>query len=187
MMENFSLNGISVSPFTLIGATTEIGEILKTRRPFYERFKLPLELEDYTINNLIKIVENYREKLFPDDDLDIEHYKILAQNCRLTPRIAIKLTESLIYFNKNIKEVFNNFGIIIKGYTKKDFKLLEYLSKNKVVGLQGIASYLDTSQENYLYEIEPYLIKTGLIVRTPRGRNISDYGRKLLKQMKGKV
>lgn len=186
MMESFEFEGTPISPFTLIGATTEIGEIIKNRKPFYDRFKLPLELEDYTIGNLITITKQYKKGLFEDDEITNENYRIIAENCRNTPRIAIRLVESTVYYNNNIKEVLKNFGIIHKGYNQKDLKLLDYLSKNNIVGLQGIASFLDTSKENYLYEIEPYLIKTGIIIRTPKGRGISEYGKTILVQLKEK-
>lgn len=186
MMERFTFEGNPISPFTLIGATTELGEIIKSRKPFYDRFKLPLELEDYTKSNLITIARQYKEGLFENDKVGEEIYKLIAENSRNTPRIIIRLVESTIYYKNDILKVLNNFGIIYNGYTQKDLKLLEYLSENKIVGLQGISAFLDTSKENYLYEIEPYLIKTGTIIRTPRGRGISNYGRKILKQLKEK-
>lgn len=187
MMESFSYNGVEIEPFTLIGATTELGEIIKSKKPFYDRFKLLLELSNYTIPELITISKQYRKEIFPDDEINPKHYTKIAENGRDTPRIVIRLTESTVYFDDDIDEMFKSFDIIYKGYTQKDLKLLEYLSKNKVVGLQGIAAFLDTSKENYLYEIEPYLIKNGIVVRTPRGRGISDYGLSLLRTLKRKT
>jgi Holliday junction DNA helicase RuvB len=186
MMENFSFQGTPIPPFTLIGATTEMGEIIKNRKPFYDRFKLPLELEDYTKENLITIAKQYKKGMFENDEIEEKNYKLIAENSRNTPRIIIRLVESTVYYRNDIKEVLNNFGIIYNGYTEKDLKLLDYLSKNKIVGLQGISAFLDTSKENYLYEVEPYLIKTETIIRTPRGRGISDYGKTILKQLKEK-
>jgi holliday junction DNA helicase RuvB len=185
MMESFTFEGSPITPFTLIGATTEMGEIIKNRKPFYDRFKLPLELEDYTKEELILIAKYYKKGMFPNDELKDNNFKLIAENCRNTPRIVIRLIESTIYCG-NIKEVLKNFGIIYRGFNQKDLKLLDYLSKNKIVGLQGLSAFLDTSKENYLYEIEPYLIKTGTIIRSPRGRGISDYGRKILLQLKEK-
>jgi len=186
LMENFTFNDKKY-PFTLIGATTEVGEVIKTKKPFYDRFKLPLELEDYTYKNLITIAKQYREEVFKQDKIKENNYKLIAENSRYTPRILIRLLESVIYFNEDIDRVLDSFNIIYNGYTQKDLKLLEYLSKNKIVGLQGIASFLDTSKENYLYELEPYLIKENVIIRTPRGRSISDNGLKILKQLREKT
>jgi len=179
-MESFSLNGQSIPPFTLIGATTELGEIIKDRKPFYDRFKIILELEDYTQGELTKIGTQFQEHSFPQEPLTSEIMEQIAINSRLTPRAVIRLTEATVYFKGDLATVLQNFNILYNGYTDKDLLILQYLSKTNVVGLQGIASYLDTSVDNYLYEIEPYLIKTELIIRTPRGRAISDKGRKLV-------
>ena len=179
-METFTMNGQPLEPFTLIGATTELGEIIKDRKPFYDRFKIILELEDYTIPELMKIGKQFQEQSFPKDVLETKIIEQIATNSRFTPRAIIRLTEATVYFKGNLATVLSNFGILYQGYTDKDLKILQYLSKTNVVGLQGIASYLDTSVQNYLYEIEPYLIKSEVLFRTPRGRAISDKGRKLL-------
>jgi Holliday junction DNA helicase RuvB len=184
LMEEFSYNGESIKPFTIIGATTELGELLKDRRPFYERFRIPIELEDYTPKDLSTIGEQFQQNKFPTEKLNRRVLTIIAQNSRLTPRTTIRLTEATIYFKGDIQTVLNNFSIIYNGYTKRDLKLLGYLSKQKVIGLQGLATYLDTSIQNYLYEVEPYLVKTEMIIRTPRGRSISDKGMNLFQQLK---
>ena len=178
IMEDFKFNGKPVPAFTLIGATTELGEILKKRKPFYDRFKIILELEDYSTDNLITIAKQYRRVVFANDkELDDNTYLQLAQNCRGTPRHLIRLLEATVYFNSNITTVFKNFNILQDGFTTKDLLILKYIVQNeKGVGLQGLASYLDTSIANYLYEIEPYLLKSGLILRTPRGRKITQKG-----------
>ena len=179
IMEDFTYKGLAIKPFTLIGATTEIGEIIENRKPFFDRFKLILELEDYNVNDLIQITKQYKNQMFIKDKIHGKIYRIIAKNSKFTPRNSIRLLEATIYTG-DIYKVLDNFNIIKDGYTEKDFKLLEYLKVNGIVGLQGIISYLSTSQANYLYEIEPYLLKTGLIVRTARGRKISDNGIKLI-------
>ncbi|KKL59602.1 hypothetical protein LCGC14_2213690 [marine sediment metagenome] len=183
IMEDFQFGGTALEPFTLVGATTELGEILKNRRPFYDRFKIILELEDYTLIDLIKMGSQYKSRMFPNDGLNSSNYRILAENCRGTPRTLIRLLEATIYFRGDIDEVLKCFGILYKGFTLKDLKVLKYLANEKIVGLQGLASYLGTSTENYLYEIEPYLVKNGLISRTPRGRRITEIGVKLAKEL----
>lgn len=179
IMEDFTYKGNNIKPFTLIGATTEIGEIIENRKPFFDRFKLILELEDYEVNDLIQITKQYKNQMFIKDKIHGKVYRIIAKNSKFTPRNSIRLLEATIYTG-DIYKVLDNFNIVKNGYTKKDFKLLEYLKVNGIVGMQGIVSYLATSQANYLYEIEPYLLKTGLIVRTARGRKISNEGTKLL-------
>ena len=183
MIEDFTHNGEAIPPFTLIGATTELGEILETRRPFYDRFKIVIELEDYTLEDMIKIIKQYKENSFPDY-IDEKIYEVIAKNSQGIPRKAIRLLDATIYFGGDVQEVLKSFGIIKDGYSLKDLKVLEYLFQNqKGVGIQGISSYLNTSTQNYLYEIEPYLLKNNIIIRTPRGRKISDKGIQLIQEL----
>jgi len=183
IMEDFNYNGQYIKPFTLIGATTEVGEIIRNRKPFYDRFKIIIELEDYTEEDLIQIAKQYQERVF-NEDLEEDIYKTLAKNCRGTPRTLIRLLEATNYFDKNVKEVLESFGIIKDGFTYKDLKILKYIAQNeKGIGLQGLISYLDTSRYNYLYEIEPYLLKNNCIVRTPRGRKITERGLEIIKML----
>jgi len=184
VMEDFKYGNTDIPRFTLIGATTEIGEILRTRKPFYDRFKIIIELEDYNIPDLITIAKQYREKLFPEDQLDESIYKIIALNCRATPRHLIRLLESTVYFGGDIREVFYIFNILKNGYTTKDYKLLELLNREeRCIGLQEISICLDMPKETYQYEIEPFILKNGMISRTSRGRKITDMGKLLLKEL----
>jgi len=183
MMEDGIYGSQDLMPFTLMGATTELGEILKNRRPFYDRFKIIIELENYKKNELIQIAEQYKEHTFPEDEISQALYKIMAENCRGTPRFLLRLLDATVYFNGEIYEVLDSFGIIKDGYTYKDLKVLKYISGARTVGLQGIASYLDTSTENYLFQIEPYLLQNGLITRTMRGRKITNEGLKMIEEL----
>lgn len=178
VMEDFMHDGISIKEFTLMGATTELGEILKTRRPFYDRFKIIIELEDYTPEELGKIAKQYKQKTFPKDEvISDEIYTLIGKNCRRTPRTALRLLESTIYLNGNIAQTLENYAILKDGYTRKDLVILEFIAKNQNgVGLQGIGSYLGESSENYLYQNEPFLLRNGLILRTSKGRKISEAG-----------
>jgi len=176
IMEDFKYNGDKIDVFTLAGATTELGEILKNRKPFYDRFKIIIELEDYTLEELIKIIMQYNGNVFADDILSEENIKIISKNCRGVPRNAIRLLESTVYFDGDIEQVLYSFNILKDGYTKRDLKTLLFILNNDKVGMQSLASYLNTSQQNYLYEIEPYLLKNELIERTPRGRKVTEKG-----------
>ena len=184
IMEDFTYNGLAVPQFTLIGATTELGEIIENRRPFYDRFKIIVGLKDYTLTDLATIIKQYQEKMFAKERLDSHIYLHIAKNCRGTPRTAIRLLEATIYFNGDIAAVLQSFDIIENGYTNTDLKLLKYLASNDhTMGMQSISTYLDTSSANYLFSIEPYLLKTGMLIRTPRGRKISNDGIQLIERL----
>jgi holliday junction DNA helicase RuvB len=180
IMEDFK----DVSPFTLIGSTTELGEMIKDREPFVDRFKILIELEKYTIEELVFMATQYKQKLFSNETLPNTIYLALAENCRNTPRILLRLLEATIYFEGDIYKVFKSFGILYKGITIKDLKILEYIESSKTgVGLNSIANYSDTSQENYLYSIEPFLLQSGFIVRTGRGRKITELGKQIIETL----
>lgn len=184
IMEEGKYKGIK-TPVTIIGATTELGEILKDRKPLYERFKIVLELEPYKINELVLIGKQYKNQIFLNDTIQEDIFQTIADNSRGTPRTAIRLLEATVYFKGNIKEVLKNYNIIYQGYTYVDLKVLEYITKSiSGAGIQGIVSYLDTSIQNYTYQIEPYLLQTGCIVRTPRGRKITEQGVKTISKLK---
>lgn len=184
MMEDFKFQNKNLPYFTLIGATTEIGELLKNRKPFISRFKQKIELENYNIGNLIKIVKQYKDNTFRNEIIKEEIYEIIAKNARFNPRFAISLLESVIYFNGKIGDVLDACNIIKDGYTMIDIKLLGYLKDNQTgVGLESIIGYLDISSLNYRYEIEPYLLQTGIITKSNKGRKITDKGLKLLREI----
>lgn len=177
MMEYFKYNGVAINHFTLIGATTEPGILIEKMPPFYNRFSLKLELDKYNLNDLIIIAKQYKNKKFSSDKISEKTYELLVKNCRGVPRKLLDMINSYIYFGNNNVEFLNSFDIIKDSYTKKDLKVLTYLINNeKGVGLQGLSSYLGTSVKNYLYEIEPWLLQNGLVVRTAKGRKITNLG-----------
>jgi len=184
VMEDFQFNGTDVTPFTLIGATTEIGEIIQNRKPFYDRFKILLELEPYNLKEMEIIIKNYLYQTFPSEQFALSKITQVAKNSRLTPRIGIKLSEAMVYFEGDTQEVFKNFNIISNGYTATDYKVLEYLSQHKKIGLQALCSYLGTSPKNYLYNIEPYLLSNQAIIRAGGGRQITEQGKLITSSLK---
>jgi len=174
-----------IKPFTLIGATTEVGEIIKTRRPFYDRFKIKLELEDYNLDEIKLIINQYMKKTFPSDVIDSNSLHDIASNSRFVPRRAIALLEASVLMGDTNKAL-NSYQIIKNGYTKKDLKVLEIIGQHpKGVGLQALTSYLGISQATYNYEIEPYLLRNNLILRGTRGRILSTEGKTVLASLKG--
>jgi holliday junction DNA helicase RuvB len=188
LMEDFMWNGSLVEPFTLIGATTEIGEIIKTRRPFYERFKVIIELEDYTVDDIYQIINKYVNKTYPDETKVEADLRLMSKNSRVTPRRGIKLSDYLFYSGLPATTVLEDNDIIDNGYTYKDLKTLQYLRKiNKPIGIDCLALYLDIPIISYNYEIEPYLIKTECINRTSRGRVIAPVGLKLITHLESIV
>ena len=91
----------------------------------------------------------------------------------------------MFYSQKPIKEVLSDNNIIGQGYTNKDYKLLEFLYTNKKpVGIDCLAQYLNIPPDTYNYDIEPFLIQNGLLLRLPRGRSLSDLGKQKYLELK---
>lgn len=186
IMTDFSFNGEALTPFTLMGCTTEYGEMVEKCLPFVERFKIDIELEKYSHTDIVEIIKQFKKYEFPDTQIPEEVYSVIADNAKNTPRRGIKYLTSTIYLGNDVRKMLHNFNIIKKGYTKSDLQILKYLSEANVAGLQAICSYLGTSVKNY-QQLESYLLQSGLILRTARGRKISEEGLSLLKELEMEV
>ena len=184
ILEDFQISGQKIRHFTLFGATTEKGILLKKFKPFVTRMKIPITLEPYTINELITLVKQYKNKTFPTQTIPENIYTEIAKNCRGTPRIAIRYLESYIFMGVDIQTVFKNYGIVKDGITETDIKILKILNeKEKGIGLKSLCAFLATSEENYLYSIENYLLEQGLITITNK-RVITEKGKQFLNSIK---
>ena len=183
LLEDFQINGSPIKPFTLFGATTELGTLIKKYKPLIDRFKLNVCLAPYSIDELSVLIKQYAQKNFPTFKTVDENYKEIAKNSRSTPRTGIRLLESFIYMDKPLTEIFQAYNIIYNGFVSDDIKVLKLLAENpKGVGLNSIASYLQTSQENFLFTNEAYMIEQGLITIGSR-RQITIKGLELLKEL----
>ena len=183
LLEDFQINGKKIKPFTFACATTEKGELLKKFKPFVDRMKIQKTLDPYTINELTILTKQYKEKTFPNKKIDESIYSKIANNCRGTPRIAIRWLESYIFMGCSVDEVFTSYNIIKDGITEDDIKVLKLLKeKEKGVGLKAICAFIGTSEANYLYQIEGYLIEKRLLTITNR-RQITEEGKEFLKNL----
>lgn len=183
ILEDFQISGQKIKPFTLLSATTEMGILLKKFKPLVDRMKIRKTLEPYTIQQLTILIKQYKEKTFPNYKVSEDIYFKIAKNCRNTPRIAIRYLESYIFMNLPIENVFKVYDIIKNGITKQDIKILKLLNeKEKGIGLKSLSAFLGTSEANYLYSIEGYLIEQGLITISSR-RQITEKGKLFLKEI----
>lgn len=175
-----------IPKFTMIGATTSAGLLTK---PFRDRFPLHFHLDVYTPRDLVLIIETAFQKMatkYTKDSL-----AEIATRAKGTPRIAINLAERIknyamvktdgVVTKKIALEAFELLGIDDLGLTEQDYKVLEYLAANgKPVGLKSLASALNEDLITLETVIEPYLVHIGFIVRSPRGRTISEKGMRWL-------
>lgn len=169
---------IDLPPFTLVGATTRAGDLSS---PLRDRFGIVSKLEYYTIDELTQIIDRtskvYRMPM--DDDAKIE----LAKRSRGTPRIANRLFRRVRDFAQ-----YNGDDVITKERTNEALQRLKvdnlglddvdhkYLLgiiqrfKGGPVGLEALAASIGEESTTLEDVYEPYLLQTGLIKRTTRGR-----------------
>ncbi len=183
VIEEFKINGKNLKHFTVIFATTHKGDLSKDLDALIQRCDLELELNHYKTSDLITIVNQYKEKQYPNEQIEEEIYIKIAENCRFIPRMARRLLREYI-FNRDWQQVLNNNKIKFDGLNETDFKVLNYLNEfPSGLGKNTIANYLKVKSQTFEYEIEPYMVYKGLIIVDSR-RKITDKGKELLKCLK---
>ena len=173
---------LSINPFTLVGATTRSGLLTS---PLRARFGIKCAMEYYDTQTLQKIVERSAGILNVPID-DAAAYEI-ALRSRGTPRIANSLLRRVRDFaqvigNGNIdlgiaKYALDALNIDKRGLDFIDNKILKTIItkfKGGPVGANTIATAIGEDQGTLEEVYEPFLIKEGFIMRTPRGREVTD-------------
>lgn len=175
---------LDIAPFTLVGATTRSG-MLPT--PLRDRFGFTAFLEFYDEPELAEVIDRSAARL----GIAIESQAIreLARRSRGTPRIANRLLRRVKDFaavNQHesispgtVEQAMELFGVDQRGLDRVDRELLGLLAKKfnaKPVGLSTLAVALGEEPETIEAVIEPFLIRSGFLARTQRGREITQSG-----------
>lgn len=178
---------LKLERFTLIGATTREGMLSE---PFISRFVILEKLDYYPVDEMARIVERSAKLLKVGVEADAA--AIVAARARGTPRIAnrylFRLRDLAQVRGKGVitspvaEEGFKMLGVDGEGLEQTHRKILDALvTQNGAVGLKTIAASvgeeLDTIEDVY----EPYLIRKGFIVKTPKGRRATEKAVKLVK------
>ncbi|MGW9685265.1 Holliday junction branch migration DNA helicase RuvB [Flagellimonas sp. 2504JD1-5] len=184
---------INLSPFTLVGATTRSGLLTA---PMRARFGIQSRLQYYNTELLSTIVERSAEilKVPITSDAAIE----IAGRSRGTPRICNALLRRVRDFaqikgNGNIDLDISKFGlkalnVDAHGLDEMDNKILSTIIdkfKGGPVGITTLATAVSESAETIEEVYEPFLIQQGFIMRTPRGREVTELAYKHLGKIKG--
>ena len=172
---------LSLSKFTLIGATTRAGQIAT---PLRDRFGVVLKLELYTVDELATIVKRSAGIL----NIPIDEYgaKEIASRSRGTPRIANRLLKRVRDFaqvkgsgviDREIADyALNRLEIDKLGLDAVDRRMLEVIIKfygGGPVGLDTLAATVGEEAITIEDVYEPYLMQIGFLSRTPRGRCVT--------------
>jgi holliday junction DNA helicase RuvB len=171
-----------LEPFTLIGATTRSGLLSS---PLRERFGITRDLDFYDDEDLVNIVRRSASLL--DVPIDDEGTYEIARRSRGTPRVANRLLKRVRDYaqvramGKITKDVAMEAlaleGIDEQGLGQTDRKLLKTIIfnyKGGPVGIEALASTLQIETDVLLDVSEPYLLKTGFIIRTSQGRKATE-------------
>lgn len=174
---------LDLPKFTIVGATTRIGLM---SAPLRDRFGIIQRLNFYPASDLEKIIENAAKKLSisPIPPLSL---KALAQRARGTPRIGLKLLKRARDFaqvkgkttvdDAVLEDAFSLLEIDTLGLDDSDRRLLLALIEKHEggpVGIETLAATLSEDIGTIEEVIEPYLMQTGLLKRTPRGREVTE-------------
>ncbi len=169
---------LELPPFTLVAATTKISML---SAPLRSRFSGgTFRLEFYSHEDIAKIL--HRSATLLDIKIPEDLLLNIAGRCRATPRTANYLlkrcrdlaqVEKIDFNDQVIKETFNLLGIDSLGLNNEDREVLNTII-NKFnggpVGLNTLAAAVGEEQATIEDVVEPYLLRQGLIERTPRGR-----------------
>lgn len=184
---------INLNPFTLIGATTRSGLLTA---PMRARFGISSRLQYYSTELLSTIVERSAEilKVPITQDAAIE----IAGRSRGTPRICNALLRRVRDFaqikgNGRIDMDISRFSlkalnVDTHGLDEMDNKILTTIIdkfKGGPVGITTLATAVSESAETIEEVYEPFLIQQGFVMRTPRGREVTELAYKHLGRVKG--
>lgn len=173
---------INLNPFTLIGATTRSGLLTA---PMRARFGISSRLQYYTTELLTTIVE--RSAAIFKMPITMEAAIEIAGRSRGTPRIANALLRRVRDFaqikgNGKIdieiaRYALKALNVDAHGLDEMDNKILTTIIekfKGGPVGLSTLSTAVSESSETIEEVYEPFLIQEGFIMRTPRGREVTD-------------
>lgn len=172
----------NLKPFTLVGATTRSGLLSS---PLRTRFGIFHHVDFYKIEDLTKIIENSASLL--NLKLDNESAIEIAKRSRGTPRIANRLVRRIRDYAQVkkvdivdldcVESASNKLGIDNAGLDDLDRRFLKVLIENYnggPVGIESLAATLNEEVDTLVDTLEPFLLKTGFIKRTSRGREIGE-------------
>jgi len=179
---------INLPPFTLVGATTRAGDLTA---PLRDRFGIMAKMQYYTPEELDLIVKRTSKVL--ESPISDEASFELASRSRGTPRIANRMFKRVRDFaivdGKDIidlevtKKALERLKVDSIGLDDTDYQLLKTIVEKfngGPVGVESIASVIGEEVTTIEDVYEPYLLQTGLLKRTSRGRVVTDKGYKHL-------
>lgn len=181
---------LDIPRFTLIGATTRAGSI---SAPLRDRFGSVNRLELYTPAELAEIIR--RDAGILGIEISDEGIAEIASRSRGTPRIAIRLLKRLMDFavvennskiDKQLAEhALCELDIDPNGLDSLDLRVLYSIHENfndGPVGVETLAAFIGEDVLTIEDVCEPFLMQSGFLAKTPRGRILTEKGIKYTKK-----
>jgi len=175
---------MALRPFTLIGATTRAGLL---SAPLRDRFQMREHLDFYSVDELTEIVRRNAIKL-KVGMVDTAAREIAGRS-RGTPRLAnnrLRWVHDYVTSKADgnitlalAKAALKMQAIDTLGLDGQDRKYLETILRvfhGGPVGVEAVAHTMNLAPDTLVDEVEPFLLRTGLVVRTPRGRKVTPAG-----------
>lgn len=179
---------IDLPKYTIIGATTRYNLLSS---PLRDRFGVTFRLDYYNTDDIEKIIKRSGKIL--QVDLKSGAEKEIAKRARLTPRVANRLLKRVrdfaqVHGNGKVDadlviSALNMLEIDEKGLDNLDRRILETIIekfKGGPVGLNAISAAIGEEMGTLEEIYEPYLMRLGFLVRTPRGRVVTEHAYKHL-------
>jgi Holliday junction DNA helicase RuvB len=174
---------LDLPAFTLVGATTRAGLLTS---PLRDRFGIVQRLEFYSVEELTRIVE--RSARILNVPCDAEGANEIARRSRGTPRISNRLLRRVRDFaevkaNGKITgeiamQALDMLNIDRNGFDHLDRRMLMTMIEKfggGPVGIDSIAAAISEERGTVEDVLEPFLIQQGFIMRTPRGRVVTQF------------
>lgn len=168
---------LDLAPFTLVGATTRSGLL---PNPLRDRFGFTAHLEFYAEDELRQVLARAARLL--DLDIDADAVAEIAGRCRGTPRIANRLLRrvrdfALVHGGRAdvtaVRAALDLYDVDALGLDRLDRAVMEIVLTRfdgGPVGLNTLAVSVGEEAETVEAVVEPFLVRIGLLTRTPRGR-----------------
>lgn len=175
---------MSLRRFTLIGATTRAGML---SAPLRDRFQMREHLDFYSVEELTEIVGRSAQKL--QMRIGADSAAEIASRSRGTPRLAnnrLRWVRDYVTSKADgrvtlelARAALEMQAIDIVGLDGQDRKYLETIVRvfqGGPVGVEAVAHTMNLAVDTLTDEVEPYLLRSGLLIRTPRGRRVTAAG-----------
>jgi Holliday junction DNA helicase RuvB len=173
---------LDIEPFTLVGATTRSGSLAS---PLRDRFGFTANLDFYSEDELTSVLNRAASKLAIE--ISAESARSIASRSRGTPRIANRLLrrvrdyavvhEHAVLDEKTVQKALDLYEVDSLGLDRLDREILRVLCTSysgRAVGLSTIAVSVGESIDTIEGVVEPYLVRSGLVIRTPKGREATE-------------